>query len=384
MLLDFLDTIKNALTTNIFVSLTLSGYKGTDENLKNIYLKKIIIKGEEKLSFTYRYKTNDIVKNFSFIEAIKILQELLINEFTIANLFTLENDWVLEKKDDNFVVKKNKPSKKEIPSLQHNQEKKYLFNANSYYLHLLNITDAKGNVFKTTQDKFRQINHYIEILSSLLNQLPTNKTINIADMGSGKGYLTFALYNYLTQNLKLNTSITGIEFRKDLVEFCNSVAQKSKFTNLQFIQGTIESYVSTKIDVLIALHACDTATDDAIAKGIKANAKLIVVAPCCHKQIRKEIEKSKKENDISFITQHGIFLERQAEMITDSIRAMVLEYFGYKTKVFEFITDAHTPKNIMITAVKIGVQKNEVVSQKIKNAKAFFGIREHYLEKLVF
>ena len=217
-----------------------------------------------------------------------------------------------------------------------------------------------------------------------MKNVTQREILNVVDMGSGKGYLTFALYDYLTNVLNVKTKITGVEFRKDLVILCNSISKKSSFTNLFFEEGTIENYTTTTtIDVLIALHACDTATDDAIAKGIKANANLIVVAPCCHKQIRKQITLNKKQNDVSFITQYGIFLERQAEMVTDAIRALVLEYFGYKTKVFEFITDAHTPKNIMIVGEKISNHKNEDALLKIKNAKEFFGIKEHYLEKLV-
>ena len=133
------------------------------------------------------------------------------------------------------------------------------------------------------------------------------------------------------------------------------------------------------------MHACDTATDEAIFKGITKSADLIVVAPCCHKQIRREMEKGKPANDLDFLLKHGIFLERQAEMITDGIRALILEYFGYKTKIFEFISDVHTPKNIMITAKKL--TKNKVdkaaILEKIKTTKAYFGIETHYLETLI-
>jgi len=136
---------------------------------------------------------------------------------------------------------------------------------------------------------------------------------------------------------------------------------------------------------LIALHACDIATDDAIYKGIIANAKLIVVAPCCHKQIRREMEKNKVTNELSFLTKYGIFMERQAEMVTDGIRALVLEYFGYRTKVFEFISDAHTPKNVLVVGIKMkdkSTKSKKEVLQKIKETKAFFGIAYHHLERL--
>ena len=154
---------------------------------------------------------------------------------------------------------------------------------------------------------------------------------------------------------------------------------------MNFVEGSIKEYDSKNTNVLIALHACDTATDDAIYKGITANADLIVVAPCCHKQIRREIEKHKTKNELDFLLKHGIFLERQAEMLTDGLRSLILEYFGYTTKVFEFISDAHTPKNVMIVAekkAKTEAQK-EVILKKIKDSKTFFGIEFHQLEKLM-
>jgi SAM-dependent methyltransferase len=380
----FITAITDSYRKNVFVGITLSNYKGTEEALKNIYIKKITIKGEEKLSFTYRYKNNDIVKNYNIKEAITEIEKNISNGFKLVILFTTEYDLLLEEQKDKFTLKKNNPTKTSLPSLEHNNKKNHLISTkNKTYLTELRITDNNGNVFKATQDKYKQINHYIEILSTLLKNLPKKDVLNVVDMGSGKGYLTFALYDYLTNVLNVKTTITGVEFRKDMVTLCNTIAKKSNFSTLQFEEGTIEKYNATGIDVLIALHACDTATDDAIAKGIKANANLIVVAPCCHKQIRKEIAANKKQNDISFITQHGIFLERQAEMVTDAIRALVLEYFGYKTKVFEFITDAHTPKNIMIVGEKTTNSAKGDVLQKIKNAKEFFGISKHYLEGLL-
>ena len=203
-------------------------------------------------------------------------------------------------------------------------------------------------------------------------------------MGAGKGYLTFALYDYLVNVLNLNAIVTGVEYRKDLVELCNEIAQKSNFKDLNFKQGTIIDSDTSNATVLIALHACDTATDDAIYKGINSQCDLIVVAPCCHKQIRRELEKHKTKNDMDFLVKHGIFLERHAEMLTDGIRSLILEYFGYTTKVFEFISDAHTPKNVMIVAEKKNKtesQKQEILS-KLKETKAYFGIGTHYLEKL--
>ncbi|MGB1243164.1 MAG: class I SAM-dependent methyltransferase, partial [Chitinophagales bacterium] len=248
--------------------------------------------------------------------------------------------------------------------------------SNKTYLQALRITDASGKVYKAAQNKYRQINHYIEILSSLLKELPKKEQVNVVDMGAGKGYLTFALYDYLNNVLKKRAKVTGVEFRKDLVDLCNGIAASSNFDSLQFVEGTIEDYVNPSIDVLIALHACDTATDDAIIKGIEGDADLIVVAPCCHKQIRREMEKTKAKNEVDFLTQYGIFLERQAEMVTDGIRALILNYFGYSTKVFEFVSDAHTPKNVLVVGVKkrhSNVDKSAFL-KKIAETKVFLGL----------
>lgn len=384
----FIDLLNNSLTENTFVKLSLANYKGITEGLKNCYVKHIDIKQEHKLSFTYRYQTKDIVKNYSINEGIDLITDLLdYEEFRVATLFTIENDVVIEfQKIDKTILKKNPPSNKELPSLEHNKQKNRLIQANEKaYLHLLNITDEKGNVHKNGQDKYKQINHYVELLSPLIKNLPKQNKLYVTDMGSGKGYLTFALYDYLTSNLNLNTEVTGVEYRKDLVDLCNKIAQKSQFDGLKFKEGNIKDYDSKNTNILIALHACDTATDDAIYKGITANADLIVVAPCCHKQIRREIEKHKQKNELDFLLKHGIFLERQAEMLTDGLRSLILESHGYTTKVFEFISDVHTPKNVMIVAEKskkTDVQKSEIL-KKIQETKKYFGIEFHQLERLM-
>lgn len=367
--------------------MTLGHYKGDEADLKNINIKKIQIKEVDKLNFTFRYKTRDITKNFNPDESVDLLFDYLKNGFLSSTLFTTENDFIYDVLPNGKArIKKNNPTKSDIPAPGNDKVKKRLISAeNKAYLVDLNITDANGQVFKNAQDKYRQINHYIELLSPLIKELPEGKNINVADMGSGKGYLTFALYDYLNNVAQQPASVRGVEYREDMVDLCNKIAAKSNFHQLSFEQGTIEDYDASDINVLIALHACDTATDDAIAKGITAGADLIVVAPCCHKQIRREIEKSKPSNDVNFLTRYGVFMERQAEMVTDGIRALVLEYFGYKTKVFEFISDAHTPKNVMITAIKTKYSEGskEKIKDKIIQAKSYFGISYHHLERIL-
>jgi protein-L-isoaspartate O-methyltransferase len=382
----FLTLVKESMADGTFVKISFGNYLGQDAQLKQIFVKPIVIKKVSHYQFTYRNKTNDIVKNYLPQDALEQIAQHAENDFGVATLFTTAFESILE------IVKNKKRlrtvEKKiiTIPNLQHDQTKKRnITNADAPYLQMLGITDAKANVLKNAQDKYKQINHYIEILSSLLQKLDRNKPLQIADMGCGKGYLTFALYDYLTNTLQQNATVVGVENRPDLVEKCNTIAQQCALPQLAFIANNIATYDASKADVLIALHACDTATDDAIAKGIQANAQLIVVAPCCHKQIRRAMEQANVKNNLSYITKHGIMLERTAEMITDSMRALILEYYGYKTKVFEFITDVHTPKNIMITAEKgkIDPLKQKNILQQLQIAKAEFGIQSHYLETLL-
>ncbi|HOZ31161.1 MAG TPA: SAM-dependent methyltransferase [Bacteroidales bacterium] len=380
----FINELSKSIAENRFVKLTLSQYTGVEESLKNIYIKRILIKNQYKLSFTYRYAKKDIVKNYSTNEGIPLIEQLIGNQFNIANMMTTSNDFVIEISERKNRLRILKPSITRVPSLSHDNEKNRKIKPvdSKMYLHLLGITDSNGKVLAKSQDKYKQINNYIEILSPLLGELRQTETLRIVDMGSGKGYLTFALYDYLTTELNMNVEIDGIEYKKELVELCNEISIKSRFDNLKFIEGTIENYKCINTDIVIALHACNTATDDAIAKGIKSDAQLIVTAPCCQHQIRQEIEKSKKQNIFSPLIRHGIFLERQSELITDGIRALIMEYFGYKTKVVEFISDAHTHKNIMIIGQKTEKFKtNKRILQQIRDIKELFGINCHYLEK---
>lgn len=395
VLLKFNGLLNASIANASFIKLSLGNYQGNDKELKNLYIRKVKIKRNDMLSFNYRYKTRDIFKNLAVEEGLGKVMQYISNDFKVCTLFTTDEETIIEhSKKGNFLIRSKKNVKALEVSVTHDREKKRIIKpAGNAYLHALRITDAEGNVFKNAQDKYKQINQYIEILSSLIKELPAGTIKNVADMGSGKGYLTFALYDYLHQQLNLKTKVIGVEYREDLVSLCNMIAVESKFNQLHFVQGTIEDYQVKEINLLIALHACDTATDDAIYKGIKAGAELIVVAPCCHKQVRREIEKHKVKNEVSFLTKYGIFLERQAEMVTDGIRALILEYFGYKTKVFEFISDAHTPKNVLVVGVKgkeqgvrskaQGARNKEEILKKIKDTKAYFGIGYHHLERLM-
>ena len=389
ILVQLKDLLLAVVNDNSLIKVTLGNYQGNDKMLKNIYVRKVKIKRVDKLSFTYRYTTRDVFKNLDIAEGIQLIANLSSYDFKVCNVFCTTKEVYFEHNPKGNIIKREKVKGMPLetkPSLSHDKEKQRPINTTieREYLHALKITDNDGKVYKNAQDKYRQINHYIDILAPLIKELPVDKPKHVVDMGSGKGYLTFALYDYLKNVLGFETRVTGVEFRQDLVLFCNEVAQQSKFSGLSFSQGTIEDFKADGLNILIALHACDTATDDAIFKGITANADLIVVAPCCHKQIRREMEKSKGPEQLLFLSKNGIFLERQAEMVTDGLRSLLLQYAGYKTKVMQFVSDVHTPKNVMIIATRVSPKANQQkILEEIKEAMKFFGIERHHLADLM-
>lgn len=379
----FLDFILRSLENKEFHKITISHKRDDKNELKNVFTKAAVLKGGMKLSFVYRYPTKDITKNFDFVEGLALIGELLQKDFYQADLFTTTSDWHFTvNKNGESRMRKTPPTITEATLYTHDKiKRRFITLENNVYLRELGIATADAKVKKDMEDKFRQINKYIEITDGIVNSAALRPGFHVVDMGSGKGYLTFALYDYLNNILKLSPEITGVELRPELVESSNRIAQLADFDKLKFQAGSIETAELKQIDMLIALHACDTATDEAIYRGIIAGAKVIICAPCCHKQVRKQIS---PENDLRSILKFGILEERQAEILTDGIRALILEAYGYKTKVFEFISTEHTPKNVLIVGVKKGNEKaDESILDQVRNIKKLYNIQYHHLEKLL-
>jgi len=379
----FCKEVKLSFESGLLIKITLSKPASKTSDLKNMFIRPVDIKDEKLLNITYRLVTKDITKNLAISESNNLLSDLLPKTFLHATLFTQTNDFrlVFNKKRKSTLLTQ-KPSLSLLQEFKHDRIKSRLIDPeNNIYLQKLGVTDENGKVFPGMSDKYRQINRYIEIVNGSLTEKPGGDTFKVVDMGSGKGYLTFALYDHLKSNLQLNVEMTGVEMRPDLVKVCNSVANEANFEGLKFKESNIANLPLDAVDMLIALHACDTATDDAIFKGIKANAKYIIVAPCCQKQIRKHMH---PENEMKPVLKHGIFLERQAEMITDGIRALIMEMHGYQCTVIEFISTEHTPKNVMIIGRKSSKKPDvKKISEQIQSIKQSFGIEFHQLEKLL-
>ena len=381
----YLQDILLSIESQCFIKLTLSNKRKKIADLKNVFIKPVLLKNVVKLSFVYRYPTKDITKNFDIKDAIILVEKMMQDEFYNADLFTTseETHIAIQKNESIKIIKKPSTSGIKEQTTQHDKEKiRVIKTTNSVYLKELGITTAEGLVKKDMQDKFKQINRYVEIIEGIIKDHNFSSKLDVVDMGSGKGYLTFALYDYITNKINLSATVTGIELREELVTKCNEIALAANFKNLHFKAGTIQEAVLPETDILIALHACDTATDEAIYSGIKINAKVIICAPCCHKQIRKQMM---PENELKSIVKHGILLERQAEITTDAIRALLMEANGYKTKVFEFIATEHTPKNVLIVGIKSDHPTNDRhnILQKVDGLKSLFGIKTHHLETLL-
>ncbi len=378
----YLIAVRESAAQNLLVKMTLSKPADKHDELRNIYVKPVLIKDKRLFAFTYHYLRRDEVKNYDARQMMDLLNEMIPSRFLNAVLFTVNEDvTLLVSSKGKMTIQTKKVQECRIQNMEHDKQKVRLINPANPWWYQLGLTTRDGKITSDMQHKFRQIYKYAEIVESLIKPMKFEGTVHIADMGAGKGYLTFALHELLTQKLNLSVDIIGVEIRPDLVLKINEIIKSSGLKGLEFVESSIEAYQPEKLDVLIALHACNTATDDAIASGIKAGAELIVCAPCCHKQIRQEMERSGKTDAI---TRYGIFLERQAVMITDTIRALILEYFGYKTQIMEFIEMEHTPKNVLL----VGKRSEKAVDRKsilmkINELKKQYGISQHYLETLL-
>ena len=378
----FIGRVAEAAGQSTLVKMTLSKPANKHDDLRNIYVKPVLIKEKRLFAFTYHYERRDEVKNYNTAQMLDILREMLPTRFLNAVLFTVSEDvTLLVSSKGKATIQTKKMQECREQNLEHDKQKNRLVNPANPWWYQLGLTTREGKITADMQHKFKQIYKYAEIVESLVKPMKFDGTVHIADMGAGKGYLTFALYELLTQKLNMDVDIKGVEIRPELVLKINEIIKSSNLKGMEFVESSIEAYHPEKLDVLIALHACNTATDDAIASGIRAGAELIVCAPCCHKQIRQEMERSGR---FDAITRYGIFLERQAVMITDTIRALILEYYGYKTQVMEFIEMEHTPKNVLLVGRKTNktVNKTEIM-QQINDLKTRYDIKQHYLESVL-
>lgn len=381
---NFLAAFAASLSDGTFVKATLGNYKGSDAHLQKLNIRLIDTKKGRRLFFLYKYDTRDTAKNFAFAEGQDLIAKYLAGEFFSGHLFTTTADHQIEiGKKGRSRLNVAKPTFKVAPVVSHDREKAEFVDRLANYLYALGITTDRGDVRDKQQDKWRQVNKFVETLAKLVDRsrLAGRQSLRIVDMGSGKGYLTFAAYDYFANVRGLAVSITGVDTRTELVSLCNDIAAASEFDGLQFVEGSIDSFSPEGVDIMIALHACNTATDDAIYKGIIAKADLIVVAPCCHQELRPQIQPPEMFRDV---LKHGVMLERVAETVTDGIRSLLLERSGYATKLFEFVSVEHTPKNNMLIGTRVDRPADAArFDEQIAAIKNLYGITGQRLESLL-
>ncbi|MHC6224266.1 class I SAM-dependent methyltransferase [Pseudomonas sp. X10] len=381
----FLSLLDASLQGNTLVKLVLARHVGDDDTLQRIIAKPLVVKGQACLSLVYRHQTRDITRNLPLEQAQALVGELLPGSFRNAHLFNQDEEVQLtfSKKGKPMLKRHGAQQPRQAAVTEHDREKKRYLELSRPFLRDLGVTDRQGALIPAMSRKWKQINKFIEVFDHALASAPlaADQALRVADFGSGKGYLTFAMHDYLSNSLQRQAQVTGVELRQDMVDLCNAAAGRLEHPGLVFECGDVRSVVPEAIDVMIALHACDIATDYAIHTGIRCGASIIMCSPCCHKQIRPQMH---SPGLLQPMLQYGLHLGQQAEMLTDSLRALYLEACGYETKVFEFISLEHTNKNKMILAVKRRQPGDaKPLLEKIGQLKAFYGVKEHCLETLL-
>lgn len=335
------------------------------EEVSKVRVRPLLL--QEKLVFQVEeFRGNQAFhQNLMKDEAYEYLQNAMSDTFRQMELASAKGSaQILVSKNGKMTVKvkKNRPvegqAKIQAPStlLDHNRKKKYVLEDGKPipFLQDLGVMTADGRIVHSRYDKFRQINRFLEFVQDILPKLPKGREINIIDFGCGKSYLTFAMYYYLKELNGFDIRVIGLDLKQDVIDHCNQLARKYGFEKLAFYHGDIASYEGVdQVDMVVTLHACDTATDYALAKAVRWNASVILSVPCCQHELNRQM----KNDMLEPVLQYGLLKERMAALYTDGIRAEILENHGYRTQILEFIDMEHTPKNVLIRAVKEGKGK---------------------------
>lgn len=351
-----LQTMHDQLTERLFqqqlVSATISQPRLKSNDIKRIKLKPVEIKKEYWIQFEYQHERVLKHENLLPNEAAEKLVLLFADFRQGLFQFTDEKVQIQLSKKSKVSWKAEQTGTQQV-ELSHNRKKQYLLEDGVPYPFLirLGVQSPDGKVKKQKYDKFRQINRFIEYIDDTLAYLPQDRTVRILDFGSGKSYLTFALYHYLRIEKGLDLHVTGLDLKKEVIEECQQIAEDLEYEQLEFLVGDINDYNDeSAVDMVVTLHACDVATDMALSRAVKWNAQVILSVPCCQHELNSQIDAP----ELGIMLQHGLIKERFSALATDSIRSELLSLVGYETQLMEFIDMEHTPKNILIRAYKTG------------------------------
>jgi len=391
----FQQRLQGSLDDGSFVRLTLGRPSDAEPTLEKLLARRVVLRGADHLSMVWRHRTKDITKNLPLPEAVALVAQLVEGSFGHAHLITRQHDVQLargKKGQWGLRVGKLGPAPAaEAPTAEaqgHDRQRQHALTLDLPFLAELGVTDAQQRLVPAMARKWRQINKFVEVLSHAIGQSPlaardASQPVSVLDFGAGKGYLTFAVHHHL-QAMGRVPQVTGVELRDDLTTLCNSAVARLGLAGLRFATGDVRSHAAGQVDIMIALHACDIATDVAMHRGMASGAAIILCSPCCHKQLRPQM---KAPPLLQPMLRHGIHMSEQAEMLTDTLRAMLMQAQGYDTQVFEFISPEHTSKNKMVLAVRratpLPASQRQAILDQVRDLKAHYGVREQYLETLL-
>ena len=384
--------LKKNIQEDKLIKIVFSDRQSGDFN--KVIIKPIILKSAKNIQIE-SFKDNKAFHKNIDLNNLQELEDNLkeyIDNFKQILLQIEGSDISFIRKKENF-SRKEKESNLIKTSNEHNKKKQYILNEGDKidFLIELGLMSVEGKILKSSFNKFKQINKYLEFIDDVIEELKTKKLItnhiNVLDFGCGKSYLTFALYYYLKNYRKdLTFSIVGLDLKKDVIEFCNKLAKKLNYENLEFLNGNIKDYNKSKeVDLVFSLHACNNATDYSLEKALSLDAKAILAVPCCHHEFFEKIQKNKNSefyDTLKIMADNGVVLDKFATLATDSFRSLSLELCGYKTKMIEFIDMEHTPKNILIKAIKSKSSNLKEKLNEYNKLKEFLGIKP-LLEDLI-
>ncbi|MFV0516281.1 MAG: class I SAM-dependent methyltransferase [Aminipila sp.] len=373
---ELFDDIYSDFNVENLIRVIFSNPRKKSNLCKKANIRPVKIQGEIKFQIEYQFEKKVNHENLNSEEVIKKSSEL-IDDFKQVNILTVEEDiQILATKVEKPKITKKKTIERKAVSINHNQEKQYIIPDKNPcdFLIKLGVMDKEGKVIQKHYSKFRQINRYLEIVEDVMDYLPEKdeKPLKIIDFGCGKSYLTFALYHYLKLLKNRNVEIIGLDLKEDVIEFCNKTAQELGYSELKFLMGDIADYTNDHADMVVTLHACDTATDYALINAVNWNSKVILSVPCCQHEMFNQLQ-----NDLHHpMFKHGILKDRFIEILTDGLRGLKLEACGYDVAMIEFTSLEHTSKNIMIKAVKPLNNKRE--ENKKRAQKEYDDIKSFY------
>ena len=345
---------------------------------QRVSIRPLALKGRLHYQVTYHFEQKELHENLLPEQVECLIFELMNSKFRQGHFFTPHADWqTLVSKKGVLKLIRHAPSRKpQEVTLEHNRPKQYLLQEGTPYPFLveLGVMNQAGKVLAKRYHKFRQLNKYLEIVEDCLpyfDEQDKAQSLTVVDFGSGKAYLTFALYHYLVEHLKLDVEIIGLDLKEDVVSFCNEMVTKLGYGNLTFYHQDIKDFQAKgKVDMVVSLHACDVATDYALAQAVKWQAKVILAVPCCHRELFHQLEQS----DQSVLLEHGILKERVAALLTDAARAKLLEAQGYAVRIMEFVDLEHTPKNLMIRAFRDSRGRSTKAEEDYGSFKEYWSI----------